>query len=179
MRDAIRACNREFVQARRRRNPGNPRPGGNSLFPGKNVDNHGLKMLPELVVHIAISSIGEGANTMKTERIGVGPRMSQAVIHGETVYLSGQVAIDARGAPVADQTKNILERIDALLAEAGTDKSKLLTATIWLSDMSGFEEMNGVWDAWVAPGETPCRACVESKLAFPDFTVEIQVIAAR
>jgi enamine deaminase RidA (YjgF/YER057c/UK114 family) len=105
--------------------------------------------------------------------------MSQAVIHGDTVYLSGQVALDARGAPVADQTRNVLERIDALLAEAGTDKSKLLSATIWLSDMSGFDEMNAVWDAWVAPGETPCRACVESKLAFADFTVEIQVLAAR
>ena len=116
---------------------------------------------------------------METERIGVGPRMSQAVIHGDTVYLSGQVALDARAAPVAEQTRNVLERIDALLAEAGTDKSKLLSATIWLSDMSGFDEMNGVWDAWVAPGETPCRACVESKLASADFTVEIQVLAAR
>lgn len=116
---------------------------------------------------------------MKTVRIGVGPRMSQAVIHGDTVYLAGQVARDARGAPVADQTRNVLERIDALLAEAGTDKSNLLTATIWLSDMSTFDEMNAVWDAWVAPGDAPCRACVESGLASPDFTVEIQILAAR
>lgn len=116
---------------------------------------------------------------MALKRIQVGPRMSQAVIHGDTVYLAGQVALDAPGASATDQTKNILDRIDALLAEAGTDKSRLITATIWLSDMSDFNEMNTVWDAWVAPGDTPCRACVESpRLASPDFTVEIQVAAA-
>lgn len=116
---------------------------------------------------------------MALKRIQVGPRMSQAVLHGDTVYLAGQVALDAPGASATDQTKNILDRIDALLAEAGTDKSKLITATIWLSDMSDFNEMNAVWDAWVVPGDTPCRACVESpKLASPDFTVEIQVTAA-
>ena len=116
---------------------------------------------------------------MALKRIQVGPRMSQAVIHGDTVYLAGQVALDAPGASATDQTKNILDRIDALLAEAGSDKSKLITATIWLSDMSDFNEMNAVWDAWVAPGDTPCRACVESpRLASPDYTVEIQVAAA-
>ena len=116
---------------------------------------------------------------MALKRIQVGPRMSQAVIHGDTVYLAGQVALDAPGTSATDQTKNILDRIDALLAEAGTDKSKLITATIWLSDMSDFNEMNAVWDAWVAQGDTPCRACVESpRLASPDYTVEIQVAAA-
>ena len=116
---------------------------------------------------------------MALKRIQVGPRMSQAVIHGDTVYLAGQVALDAPGASATDQTKNILDRIDALLAEAGSDKSKLITATIWLSDMSDFNEMNAVWDAWVAQGDTPCRACVESpRLASPDYTVEIQVAAA-
>lgn len=116
---------------------------------------------------------------MALNRIQVGPRMSQAVIHGDTVYLAGQVALDAPGGSATDQTKNILDRIDAVLAEAGSDKSKLITATIWLSDMSDFNEMNAVWDAWVAPGDTPCRACVESpRLASPDFTVEIQVVAA-
>jgi enamine deaminase RidA (YjgF/YER057c/UK114 family) len=105
--------------------------------------------------------------------------MSQAVIHGDTVYLAGQVALDAPGGSATDQTKNILDRIDAVLGEAGTDKSNVITATIWLSDMSDFNEMNAVWDAWVTPGDTPCRACVESpKLASPDFTVEIQVVAA-
>ena len=80
--------------------------------------------------------------------------------------------------PLTDQTRNILSRIDALLSEAGTDKSKLISATIWISDMSTFNEMNEVWDAWVTPGATPARACVESKLAAPQFTVEIGVIAA-
>jgi len=116
---------------------------------------------------------------MALKRIQVGPRMSQAVIHGDTVYLAGQVALGAPGGSATDQTRNILDRIDALLSEAGTDKSNLITATIWLSDMSDFNEMNAVWDAWVAPGNTPCRACVESaKLASPDYTVEIQVAAA-
>jgi enamine deaminase RidA (YjgF/YER057c/UK114 family) len=104
--------------------------------------------------------------------------MSQAVIHGNTVYTAGQVALRAPGASVADQTKDILARIDELLAQAGSGKEKLLTATIWLSDMATFAEMNSVWDAWVAPGHTPGRACVESRLAAPQFTVEIQVVAA-
>ncbi len=115
---------------------------------------------------------------MALKRIQVGDRMSQAVIHGDTVYTAGQVALKAPGESVADQTRDILSRIDTLLAEAGTDKSKLISATIWLSDMTTFNEMNEVWDAWVTPGETPTRACVESKLAAPQFTVEIGVIAA-
>ncbi|MGH1480133.1 MAG: RidA family protein [Geminicoccales bacterium] len=115
---------------------------------------------------------------MSIKRIDVGPRMSQAAIHGDTVYTAGQVAQNAPGASVADQTKDILNAIDRLLGEAGTDKSKLLTATIWLADIATFDEMNGVWDAWVSAGNTPCRACVESKLASPKFTVEIMVTAA-
>ena len=115
---------------------------------------------------------------MSIERLHKGPRMSQVVKHGNTVYLAGQVALDAKGAPVADQTRNIVERIDALLAEAGTSKSKLLSATIWISDMSTFSEMNEVWDAWIDPENPPARACVESKLAAPEFTVEIGIIAA-
>lgn len=116
---------------------------------------------------------------MALKRIQVGPRMSQAVVHGDTVYLAGQVALDAPGASITDQTRNILDRIDSLLAEAGSDKTKLITATIWLCDMGDFNEMNAVWDAWVAPGNTPCRACVESpRLASPDYRVEIQVAAA-
>ncbi len=115
---------------------------------------------------------------MSIKRIDVGPRMSQAVIHGNTVYLAGQVAIDAPGKSAAEQTKNILDRIDALLAQAGSDKTKLLSATIWLADMADFAAMNGVWDAWVSAGNTPGRACVESKLAAPQFTVEIGIIAA-
>ncbi|SVA59616.1 uncharacterized protein METZ01_LOCUS112470, partial [marine metagenome] len=83
-----------------------------------------------------------------------------------------------QGAPVADQTRAILAQIDELLMEAGTDKSMLISANIWLSDISTFNEMNEVWDAWVVPGQTPCRACVESRLAAPQFTVEIGVVAA-
>ena len=112
------------------------------------------------------------------KRFQVGERMSQAVVHGDTVYTAGQVAQSAPGASVADQTRAILSQIDDLLREAGTDKSRLISATIWLSDISTFNEMNEIWDAWVVHGQTPCRACVESKLAAPQFTVEISVIAA-
>lgn len=115
---------------------------------------------------------------MSIKRIDVGPRMSQVVIHGDTVYLAGQVAADAPGKSVTEQTTNILSRIDALLAKAGTDKTKLLSTTIWLADMSTFAEMNAVWDSWVAEGAAPGRATVEAKLATPDYTVEIAVIAA-
>ncbi len=116
---------------------------------------------------------------MSIERKEVGARMSQAVVHGDTVYLAGQVAVDAPGAAVAAQTRDTLARIDRLLAEAGTDKSKLLSATIWLSDMRHFQQMNEVWDAWVTPGQTPARACVEARLAAPKYDVEIMVVAAR
>ena len=111
-------------------------------------------------------------------RIDTNERMSQVVIHGDTVYTAGQVALGAPGASITDQTKNILERIDNYLAQAGTDKTKLLSATIWLSDINDFNEMNAVWDAWVSDGNQPARACVESKLAAPQFNVEIGVIAA-
>lgn len=116
---------------------------------------------------------------MSIKRIAPGPRMSKAVVHGDTVYLAGQVADKAAGKSVAEQTKEILAIIDGLLAEAGSDKSKLLMVNIWLSDMSTFAEMNGVWDSWVSQGNTPGRATVEAKLAGPQFTVEIAVIAAR
>lgn len=115
---------------------------------------------------------------MTIKRFQVGPRMSQAVVYNGMAYLAGQVASGKPGGTVAEQTQDILNRIDALLAEAGTNKSKLVTANIWLSDISKFGEMNGVWDAWVSPGNTPARATVESKLASPDYTVEIMVTAA-
>ena len=113
------------------------------------------------------------------ERHETSQRMSQIVIHNDTVYLAGQVAFDAPGGSVADQTKDVLKRIDNLLSQAGTDKSKLLSATIWLTDINSFDEMNSVWDAWVSPGNQPARACVESALAAPQFNVEIGVIAAK
>ena len=96
---------------------------------------------------------------MAIDRFHTNDRMSQMVIHGDTVYLAGQVAQSAPGASVADQTRAILAQIDSLLAEAGTDKSKALTATIWLCSMDDFAEMNEVWDAWSAGGNAPCRAC--------------------
>jgi enamine deaminase RidA (YjgF/YER057c/UK114 family) len=105
--------------------------------------------------------------------------MSGAVVHGDTVYLAGQVAQNAAGQSVSEQTKDILAIIDGLLAEAGTDKSKLLMANIWLTDIGTFQEMNAVWDAWVSPGNAPARATVEAKLAAPQYTVEIAVIAAK
>lgn len=117
---------------------------------------------------------------MSITRLHTAERMSQVVIHGDTVYLAGQVAQEAPGGTVTEQTKAILSQIDGLLAEAGTDKSKALSATIWLCSMDDFAEMNAVWDAWVSQGNTPCRACVESpRLATPDFTVEIGLIAGR
>ena len=116
---------------------------------------------------------------MTIQRIKPGPRMSGAVVHGNTVYLAGQVAQESAGKSVTEQTKEILSIIDSLLAEAGTDKSKILMANIWITDMGTFQEMNAVWDAWVSPGNTPARATVEAKLAAPAFKVEIAVIAAK
>jgi enamine deaminase RidA (YjgF/YER057c/UK114 family) len=116
---------------------------------------------------------------MTVQRIHTNKRMSQIVVHGDTVYLAGQVALDRPGASFADQTRNVLDRVDALLGEAGSDKSKILSATIWLADMRGFEEMNAVWDAWLPEGCAPARATVEAKLATPQFTVEIGVVAAK
>lgn len=105
--------------------------------------------------------------------------MSQVIIHGDTVYLAGQVASQTAGGTVTDQTREILAQIDRLLAEAGTDKSNVLQATVWLADIAYFAEMNLVWDAWVAPGKPPTRACVEARLAGPAYAVEIRVVAAR
>ena len=116
---------------------------------------------------------------MTIQRIKPGPRMSGAVVQGNTVYLAGQVANQSAGQSVTEQTTEILAIIDSLLAEAGTDKSKILMANIWLTDMSTFQEMNAVWDAWVSPGNAPARATVEAKLASPQYTVEIAVIAAK
>jgi enamine deaminase RidA (YjgF/YER057c/UK114 family) len=112
------------------------------------------------------------------KRLHAGPRMSQAVIHGPTIYLAGQVADQAKGKSVGEQTKEILATIDRLLAEAGSDKTKILSTTIYLADIATFAEMNAVWDAWVAAGHTPARATVEAKLAQPVHTVEIACIAA-
>ena len=106
-----------------------------------------------------------------------GARMSQMVIHGDTIYLAGQVG--TAGASVAQQTQDCLDKVDALLAEAGSDKTKILSTTIWMADMADFAEMNAVWDAWVPEGHAPARATGESKLATPDYLVEVIVVAAK
>ena len=117
---------------------------------------------------------------MSIERIQSGPRMSQAVIHNNVVYLAGQVANKTQQGGVAEQAQEILAGVDALLAAAGTDKSKLLTAMIWLTDMGTFAEMNRVWEGWVVRGATPARATVVSaQLAGADYKIEIAVTAAR
>ena len=113
---------------------------------------------------------------MTIRRIDVGPRMSDIVIHNNTIYLAGQVG--APGASVTEQTKAVLASIDELLAKAGSDKTKILQAIIWLADMNTFGEMNAVWDAWVPQGHTPARATGEAKLATPDYKVEIIITAA-
>jgi enamine deaminase RidA (YjgF/YER057c/UK114 family) len=105
-------------------------------------------------------------------------RMSQIVIHGDTIYLAGQVAADA-DADISLQTKQVLKKIDKLLAEAGSDNSKILSAQIWLASMGHFAAMNAVWDAWVPAGHAPARACIEARLASPDLLVEVGIIAAR
>ncbi|WP_334176013.1 RidA family protein [Pseudoxanthobacter sp.] len=116
---------------------------------------------------------------MSITRLEPGRRMSQAVIHNNTVYLAGQVADDAAaGKSVTEQTKSVLAAIDTLLAAAGTDKTKIIAATIYLADIATFAEMNAVWDGWVAEGNAPARATVEAKLAAPAYTVEIVVVAA-
>jgi enamine deaminase RidA (YjgF/YER057c/UK114 family) len=115
---------------------------------------------------------------MSIKRIGAGNRMSEAVVHGGKVYLSGFVAEKTVGKPVKEQTRDILEQIEATLKEAGSDKSKILKANIWLTDIKTFAQMNEAWDAWVVKGQTPARATVESKLAAPGLDVEIMVEAA-
>jgi len=115
---------------------------------------------------------------MAIKRLHTGPRMSQIVVHGPTVYLAGQVADQAKGKTVTDQTKEILATIERLLAEAGSDKTRILSATIYLVDMATFGEMNAVWEAWIPAGQAPARATVEATLAAPAYTVEIACIAA-
>ena len=113
------------------------------------------------------------------KRIEAGARMSEAVIHGDKVYLCGVVADAAAGKSVYEQTKDVLQQIDAMLKSAGSDKTKMLKANIWLTDISTFADMNKAWDAWVVPGQTPARATVEAKLAGSGYDVEIMVEAAR
>ena len=114
---------------------------------------------------------------MTIKRIETNNRMSKVVIHNNIAYLSGLVG-NKLYASTMDQTKQILMQIDNYLAQVGTNKSKLLTAQIWLDDIRKFDEMNAVWDSWLSPGNAPTRACVESKMANPGYYVEILVTAA-
>jgi enamine deaminase RidA (YjgF/YER057c/UK114 family) len=111
-------------------------------------------------------------------RIGAGKRMSAAVIHNGVAYLAGFVSENAKGKSVKEQTADILNEIDATLAKAGSSKTNIIKANIWLTDIATFAQMNEAWDAWVVAGETPARATVESKLAAPGYDVEIMVEAA-
>jgi enamine deaminase RidA (YjgF/YER057c/UK114 family) len=114
---------------------------------------------------------------MTITRFDQGPRMSQATVCNGMVFLAGQVG--APGASVTEQTRAVLGQIDALLARTGSDRDHLLSATIWLADMADFAEMNAVWDAWIAGHPAPARATGESRLATPDFRVEIIIVAAQ
>ena len=115
---------------------------------------------------------------MSIQRYHVGKRLADMVVHGSTIYLAGQVAEDA-SADISGQAKQVLAHIDRLLGEAGSDKTKILSATIYLPDIGDFAAMNVVWEAWVPVGQTPARATVQAKLAAPAYKIEIQVIAAR
>lgn len=115
---------------------------------------------------------------MEIDRKHSGKRISRAVIHGDIVYLAGIIALNRRGGTVAEQTGDILGLIDRLLKEAGTDRKRLLTATVWLADIRYAEEMNEVWDQWVPEGCAPARSTVEGRLPSPDNLVKISVSAA-
>ena len=115
---------------------------------------------------------------MTIQRIEPGKRLTQCIVHGDRVYLAGIISDNSK-LDVKGQTADVLKKIDKLLSQAGTDKSKLLTATIYLPDMRNFAAMNEVWDGWVAGGNTPARATVGAALANPELLVEIQVTAAK
>ncbi len=115
---------------------------------------------------------------MDIRRIGVAARYSDLVIIGNTAYFSGYVPETTLDGSVAEQTRDILGQIEQSLAEIGSEKAKLLSATIWLADIASYDEMNRVWDEWIVPGQAPARVCVQSRLADPGYKLEIQVIAA-
>ena len=114
----------------------------------------------------------------KIKRIGAGARMSKAVVHGDLIFTAGQIANKTKGEGVTEQTAEILGLIDEILAETGSEKAKIISATVYLSDISTFAQMNVAWDAWLDKVNPPARATVEAKLVAPEFKVEIAVIAA-
>jgi enamine deaminase RidA (YjgF/YER057c/UK114 family) len=111
-------------------------------------------------------------------RIDPGPRLSEASIHGDRMYLSGMIPEDT-SQDITGQVKQALGEIDSLLAKGGSEKSKILSAVIGLADIGDFAAMNAVWDAWVVPGQTPARATVQARLNDPKMKIEIMVVAAR
>ena len=115
---------------------------------------------------------------MTIERQDIKQRMNRIVKHNGTIYLCGQVAADA-SAGIKEQTATMLDKVDALLEQAGSDREHMLSATLYIKDMSLFAQMNEVWDAWVPEGHAPARACVEAKMARPELLVEVSVIAAE
>jgi len=115
---------------------------------------------------------------MTIERIESTERMSRIVKHNGTIYLCGQTAGDAAW-DITEQTQRCLDKIDDLLAKAGSERDKLLSVTIYIRDMKDFAAMNAVWDTWVAAGEKPARACVEARMARPEVLVEFSVVAAQ
>ncbi|GAB3241955.1 RidA family protein [Chitinimonas naiadis] len=115
---------------------------------------------------------------MSIQRYHVGPRLSEIVVHNNTVYLAGQVAERTLKEGAKAQTEETLAMIDKLLGEVGSDKTKILSAQIWLADIADYDAMNEAWSAWVPQGHTPARATVESRLASPDYKVEIKIVAA-
>lgn len=115
---------------------------------------------------------------MSIDRYGVQARMSQAVVYNGVGYLSGQVSDKPEYKNVKEQTVEVLQKLEKLMAEVGSDKTKVLMANIWLSDIASFNEMNAVWDEWVADGHAPSRATVEAKLATPNHKVEIAFVVA-
>lgn len=137
-------------------------------------------MQRDLCVLNALPSIYHDRILQMTDitRIGAGSRMSQAVSFGNLTFIAGQVAAQTKAQSVQKQTEEVLSKIDQLLAEAGTSKARILSASIWLSDISTFAQMNETWNAWVDSGVLPARACVEARLAHPSYAVEIAVVAA-
>jgi enamine deaminase RidA (YjgF/YER057c/UK114 family) len=116
---------------------------------------------------------------MEIKRLHVGKRLSEASIHNGTVYLAGQVAAGNPDADITGQTREVLASIDKLLAEAGSDKSRILMTQIYITDLALFPALNAVWEEWVVPGATPPRATVQAKLADPKWLVEMVVVAAQ
>jgi enamine deaminase RidA (YjgF/YER057c/UK114 family) len=115
---------------------------------------------------------------MEIKRLHVGKRLSEVAIHNGTVYLAGQIASDTTQ-DIIGQTREVLGHVDRLLAEAGSDKSRILSTQIYITDMANFPAMNTVWEAWVVPGATPPRATVEAKLADPACLIEFVIVAAQ